>query len=70
MLKLQFDFETNEEAHHVLNAQNYYNLLSDLYYAIRNARKYGDNPDTEILKVVESFMPELTHAIDHPQGAY
>jgi len=68
MLELNFKCESTEDAAVYLNAQNYHNLLSDLYAAIRSAQEHGT--DAGVLARVEAFMPDIARAIDHNMGAY
>ena len=68
MITLTLNCETNNEARAYLNAIQYYNLLSDLYQALRTAEKHGTEAD--VLKVVENFKPDLIKAIDNHEGAY
>ena len=68
MLELKLQCESNDEARVYLNAHQYHNLISDLYAALRNARKHGT--DQSVLQVVESYMPDLSRAIDNSEGAY
>lgn len=68
MLELKITCESNDEARVYLNAHQYHNLISDLYAALRNARKHGT--DQSVLQVVESYMPDLSRAIDNSEGAY
>ena len=68
MLKLEFICESREEAQVYLNAHSYHNLISDLYAALRSAKKHGDAKD--ILQKVQAFMPDLAKAVDHNMGAY
>lgn len=68
MLELNIKCESLDEARVYLNAHQYLNLISDLYAALRQARKHGT--DTDVLAQIEHFMPDLTRAIDHSEGAY
>ena len=68
MLELKLQCESLEEARVYLNAQQYHNLLSDFYNALRSARKHGT--DKDVLFQVEQFMPDLCKAIDNSEGAY
>jgi hypothetical protein len=68
MITLNINCESNDEARAYLNALQYHNLLSDLYQALCSADKHGTEAD--VLKVVESFKPELIKAIDNSLGAY
>lgn len=68
MLELKIQCETPEEARVVLNAQQYLNLIDDLFNALRTARKHGS--DADVLKVVDQFYPEMCNAIDNSTGAY
>lgn len=68
MLELKITCESNDEARVYLNAHQYHNLISDLYAALRNARKHGT--DASVLQVVDSYMPDLIDAIDNSEGAY
>jgi len=68
MLKLEVTCESHDEARVYLNAHQYHNLISDLYNALRGARKHGD--DDAVLRVVDTWMPDLCNAIDNSTGAY
>lgn len=68
MLELKIQCSTTDEAHMYLNAPQYHNLISDLRHALRNAQKHGTEAD--VIRVVETYFPELTIAADHHQGAY
>lgn len=68
MLELKFQCEDPAEAQHLLNAQQYYNLISDFAQALRSARKHGQ--DSDVLKVVDNFLPDLMQACDHCEGPY
>lgn len=68
MLKLEFICESREEAAVYLNAHAYHNLLSDLYGVLRSAQKHGT--DKDVLAKLESFMPDISKAVDHNMGAY
>lgn len=68
MLELKFHCESLQEAHVYLNAQQYLNLLNDLQNALRNARKHGK--PTDVLKVFDTFYPEICRACEHDEGAY
>lgn len=68
MLELKIPCESADEARMYLNAPQYHNLISDLYQCLRSAQKHGE--DSDVLKVVDKFMPDLVHAIDHNTGAY
>lgn len=68
MLELKIQCETPEEARVVLNAQQYLNLIDDLFNALRTARKHGS--DADVLKIVDQFYPEMCNAIDNSTGAY
>jgi hypothetical protein len=68
MIDLVIKCESLEEASTYLSAQQYLNLLHDFYSALRSAKKHGS--DEDVLKTVDMFMPDLSRAIDHSQGAY
>lgn len=68
MLELKFWCEDHYHAQHLLNAEHYYRLITDLTAALRSARKHGSPED--VAKVVENFYPDLVHACDHCEGAY
>ena len=68
MLELKINCENASEARVYLNAQEYLNLITDMYANFRNAQKHGT--DQDLLKVVENFMPDLAKAMDHNDGAY
>jgi hypothetical protein len=68
MLELKINCESHDEARVYLNAHQYLNLISDLYAALRNARKHGT--DEDVLRITDSYMPDLCQAIDNSEGAY
>ena len=68
MLELKIQCENADEARVVLTAQQYLNLIDDLYNQLRTARKHGT--DADVVRIVDSFMPDLSNAIDNSQGAY
>lgn len=68
MLELKINCGGVDEARVYLNAQQYLNLISDLYTALRSARKHGS--DADVLAKVELFMPDLQAAIDNSTGPY
>ncbi len=68
MLELKIHCESLEEARVYLNATNYVSLLQDLRTNLRNAYKHGD--DVRVLKVIETFYPDIIRACDHSEGAY
>ena len=68
MLELNIKCETLEEGRIYLNAVNYLSLLQDLYANLRDARKHGT--DADVLRVVDNFIPEISRACDHSDGAY
>lgn len=68
MLELKFTCEDRAEAQQLLNAQQYYNLISDFTQAIRSARKHGD--DSDVVRVVASFYSDFLQACDHCEGPY
>lgn len=68
MLELKIQCESHDEARVLLNAHQYHNLISDLYQALRSARKHGT--DADVLRVVDNWMPDLCNAIDNSTGAY
>lgn len=68
MLELKLSCSSHDEARVYLNAHQYHNLISDLYAALRNARKHGT--DADVLQIVESYMSDLCNAIDNSEGAY
>jgi hypothetical protein len=68
MLELKIQCETPEEAAVHLGAFGYLNLITDLYNALRSAQKHGS--DSDVLKVVANFYPDLCKAVDHHQGPY
>lgn len=68
MIKLNISCETTEEARMYLNALQYQNLISDLYQALRSARKHGT--DGDVLRVVDTFTNDLCSAVDHSEGPY
>ena len=68
MLELKIQCENADEARIYLNAPQNHNLLEDLRVALRNAQKHGT--DSDVLRVVENFFPDITIACDHNQGPY
>ena len=68
MLELKIQCETADEARIYLNAQQYHNLLDDLRNALRNAQKHGT--DSDVVRVVQNFFPNITIACDNHQGPY
>jgi transcription elongation factor Elf1 len=68
MLELKFQCQDTAEAQHLLNAQQYYNLISDFTQAVRSARKHGT--DEDVVRVVENFYSDFLQACDHCEGPY
>lgn len=68
MIELNLKCESSEEARTYLNAPQYLCLLQDLERSLCNARKHGN--DADVLRVVETFLPEIAHATDHATGPY
>jgi nitrate/nitrite-specific signal transduction histidine kinase len=68
MLELKIQCETAEDARIYLNAHQYHNLLDDLRNALRNAQKHGT--DSDVVRVVQNFFPDITAACDNHTGAY
>ena len=68
MLELKIQCENADEARIYLNAQQYHNLLDDLRNQLRNAQKHGS--DADVVRVVQSFFPDITIACDHHTGPY
>lgn len=68
MLELRINCEDTAEGQIYLNAHNYLNLICDLHSALRTARKHGT--PTDVLKVFDTYMPELAAATEHHTGAY
>lgn len=68
MLELKLQCDDVDQARIYLNAQQYHNLLCDLYNALRGARKHGT--DADVLFQIEHFMPDLAAAFDHHTGPY
>ena len=68
MLELKINCQDVDEARIYLNAHQYHNLLSDLYQALRTAQKHGT--DGDVLKQVDSYIPDLATALDHHTGPY
>jgi hypothetical protein len=68
MLELKITCESLEDARIYLNAHQYHNLLDDLRNQLRNARKHGS--DADVVRVVQSFFPDITIACDHHTGPY
>lgn len=68
MLELKINCEDTTEAHVYLNAFNYLNLITDMYNALRNAKKHG-TPES-IVMVASDFLDDLSNAVEHHTGAY
>lgn len=68
MLELKIQCSDADEAKMYLNAVQYHNLLEDLRIALRTAQKHGT--DSDVVKVVQNFFPDITIACDHHQGPY
>jgi nitrate/nitrite-specific signal transduction histidine kinase len=68
MLELKIQCDTAEDARIYLNAHQYHNLLDDLRNALRNAQKHGS--DSDVIRVVQNFFPDITIACDHHTGPY
>ena len=68
MLELNIKCEDLDEARVYLNAPQYHNLLTDLYAALRSARKHGS--DADVVKAVDTFYPHIILACEHHSGAY
>lgn len=68
MINITITCESATKARVYLNAQEYLNLLSDFYAAVRSAKKHGS--DQDVLKTVDAFMPDFMAALDHADGAY
>ena len=68
MLELKIQCETAEDARIYLNAHQYHNLLDDLRNALRNTQKHGS--DSDVIRVVQNFFPDITIACDNHQGPY
>ena len=51
-----------------LNTLQYHNLLDDLRNALRSAQKHGT--DSDVVKVVQNFFPDITIACDNHLGPY
>ena len=68
MLELNIKCESPEEARIYLNAPQYLALLQDLRESLRGAYKHGE--DSDVLKAVECFYPDIISACDHSEGAY
>lgn len=68
MLELKIQCENAEEARIYLNAQQYHNLLVDFASQMRTAKKHGEISD--VLKVLEMFLPDIDTAVDHHHGPY
>jgi hypothetical protein len=68
MLELKIHCESPEDARVYLNAHQYLALLQDLREALRGAYKHGT--DSDVLKAVEGFYPDIISACDHNHGAY
>jgi hypothetical protein len=69
MLELKIQCDTLDEVNIYTNAVALHNLLGDLSNALRNAYKHGEG-DSTALKVLETFYPDITKAVDHCQGPY
>ena len=67
MFDITIKCESAEQARVYLNANQYLNLLEDIYNAVRSTQKHGDG---DLDKVLENFLPEISHAIDNSTGAY
>jgi hypothetical protein len=68
MLELNIKCESAEDARIYLNAPQYLALLQDLRESLRGAYKHGG--DSDVLKAVENFYPDIISACDHSEGAY
>lgn len=68
MLELKIQCQDAEEARMYLNALQYHNLLDDLRNALRSAQKHGT--DSDVVKVVQNFFPDITIACDNHLGPY
>lgn len=68
MLELKLNCEDADQARVYLNAPQYHNLLSDLMNAIRQAQKHGT--DADVVRVVNSFYPDICSAVDNHEGPY
>ena len=68
MLELKFQCEDLDEARVYLNAPQYHNLLTDLYAALRSARKHGT--DADVVKAVDTFYAHIILACEHHSGPY
>jgi hypothetical protein len=67
MFDITIKCESAEEARVYLNANQYLNLLEDIYNSVRQCQKHGDG---DLDKVLNNFLPEISHAIDNSTGAY
>ena len=67
MFDITIKCESAEEARVYLNANQYLALLDDIYQAVRSTQKHGDG---DLDKVLNNFLTEICHAIDHSAGAY
>lgn len=68
MLELKIQCEDADQARVYLNAEQYHNLITDFYGAIRSAQKHGT--DADILHQVKHFFNEFATAAQHHQGPY
>lgn len=68
MLELKINCESVDEVNIYANAVVLHNLLGDLRNALRNAYKH--NTETEVLRVINGFYPDITKAVEHSQGPY
>jgi hypothetical protein len=68
MLELKITCQDADEARMYLNAPQYHNLLDDLRNQLRNAQKHGS--DSDVVRVVQNFFPDITIACDNHQGPY
>ena len=67
MFDITIKCENAEQARVYLNGPQYLNLLEDIYNAVRSSQKHGDG---DLNKVLDNFLSEICHAIDHSTGAY
>jgi hypothetical protein len=67
MFELNIKCESADEARIYINGPQYLNLLEDIYNAVRASQKHGDG---DLDKVLEMFLPDISRAIDHSEGAY
>lgn len=68
MIEITIKCESLEEARIYLNGPQYHNLISDLCGAFHSARKHGES--SEVIALVDNYMPDLFKAVENSEGAY